>query len=120
VIRFSFLGLSKAAKTWAPQSARGVWTSAALLRSRACQPRRQVRVEGPPDRDRRFSTWLFGRYQRYKQALVATLAEIYVQSVSTREVKTFTGKLRGHAFFASSISPIKKRWIKANRRLARR
>ena len=38
----------------------------------------------------RFSTELFERYQRSEQALVATLAEMYVQGVSTRKVKTIT------------------------------
>jgi hypothetical protein len=33
----------------------------------------------PQDRDGRFSTELFERYQRSEQALVATLAEMYVQ-----------------------------------------
>jgi transposase-like protein len=41
----------------------------------------------PQDRDGRFSTELFERYQRSEQALVATLAEMYVQGVSTRKVK---------------------------------
>ena len=39
----------------------------------------------PQDRQGRFSTELFERYQRSEQALVATLAEMYVQGVSTRE-----------------------------------
>ena len=37
------------------------------------------------DRDGRFSTELFERYQRSEQALVATLAEMYDQGVSTRD-----------------------------------
>jgi transposase-like protein len=40
------------------------------------------------DRDGRFSTELFERYQRSEQALVATLAEMYVQRVSTRTNKS--------------------------------
>ena len=39
----------------------------------------------PQDRDGRFSTELFQRYQRSEKALVATLAEMYVQGVSTRK-----------------------------------
>ena len=38
----------------------------------------------PQDRDGRFSTELFQRYQRSEKALVDTLAEMYVQGVSTR------------------------------------
>lgn len=37
----------------------------------------------PQDRARRFSTELFERYQRSEKALVGTLAEMYVQGVST-------------------------------------
>ncbi|NRP75505.1 hypothetical protein ILFOPFJJ_06428 [Ensifer psoraleae] len=43
------------------------------------------------------------------QALVATLAEMYVQGVSTRKVKAITEELCGHAFSASLISAINKR-----------
>ena len=38
----------------------------------------------------RFSTELFERYQRSEGALVATLAEMYVQGVSTKKVKVIT------------------------------
>jgi hypothetical protein len=38
----------------------------------------------PQDRAGRFSTELFERYQRSEKALVGTLAEMYVQGVSTR------------------------------------
>ncbi|WP_245429735.1 IS256 family transposase [Mesorhizobium sp. B263B1A] len=63
----------------------------------------------PQDRAGRFSTELFERYQRSERALVATLAEMYVQGVSTRKVKAITEELCGHAFSASSISAINKR-----------
>ena len=63
----------------------------------------------PQDRSGRFSTELFERYQRSERALVATLAEMYVQGVSTRKVKAITEELCGHAFSASSISAINKR-----------
>jgi putative transposase len=63
----------------------------------------------PQDRDGRFSTELFERYQRSEQALVATLAEMYVQGVSTRKVKAITEELCGHSFSASAISSINKR-----------
>ena len=62
----------------------------------------------PQDRDGRFSTELFERYQRSEQALVATLAEMYVQGVSTRKVKAITEELCGHSFAASTISAINK------------
>ncbi len=62
----------------------------------------------PQDRAGRFSTELFERYQRSEKALVASLAEMYVQGVSTRKVKAVTEVLCGHSFSASSISQINK------------
>ena len=62
----------------------------------------------PQDRDGRFSTRLFERYQRSEKALVAALAEMYVQGVSTRKVKAITEELCGHAFSASAISAVNK------------
>jgi putative transposase len=48
----------------------------------------------PQDRLGRFSTELFERYQRSEKALVGTLAEMYVQGVSTRKVKGNRGIVR--------------------------
>jgi putative transposase len=62
----------------------------------------------PQDRMGKFSTELFERYQRSEKALVGTLAEMYVQGVSTRKVKAVTEVLCGHSFSASSISAINK------------
>jgi putative transposase len=56
----------------------------------------------PQDRMGRFSTELFERYQRSEKALVGTLAEMYVQGVSTRKVKAMTEALCGHGFSASA------------------
>jgi putative transposase len=69
----------------------------------------KLELRVPQDRDGRFSTELFERYQRSERALVATLAEMYVQGVSTRKVKAITEELCGHAFSASAISAINKR-----------
>jgi len=74
----------------------------------------------PQDRMGRFSTELFERYQRSEQALVATLAEMYVQGVSTRKVKTITEELCGHSFSASAISAINKRLDESLAAFARR
>lgn len=68
--------------------------------------RLELRV--PQDRNGRFSTEMFARYQRSEQALVAALAEMYVQGVSTRKVKAVTEELCGHEFSASTISEINK------------
>jgi putative transposase len=62
----------------------------------------------PQDRLGRFSTELFERYQRSEKALVGTLAEMYVQGVSTRKVKAVTEALCGHSFSASAISAVNK------------
>jgi putative transposase len=43
----------------------------------------KLELRVPQDRAGRFSTELFERYQRSERALVATLAEMYVQGVST-------------------------------------
>jgi putative transposase len=58
----------------------------------------------PQDRDGRFSTELFERYDRAERALVTTLVEMYVQGVSTRKVKAITEELCGHEFSASAVS----------------
>jgi len=60
----------------------------------------------PQDRQGRFSTVVFEQYQRSEKALVAALAQMYVQGVSTRKVKVITEELCGHEFSASSISAI--------------
>jgi transposase-like protein len=63
----------------------------------------------PQDRQGRFSTELFERYQRAEKALVASLVEMYVQGVSTRKVKAITEELCGHSFSASSVSAVVKK-----------
>src|ERR1700738_2937728 len=69
----------------------------------------KLELRVPQDRDGRFSTELFERYQRSEQALVATLAEMYVQGVSTRKVKAITEELCGNSSSPSAISAINKR-----------
>jgi putative transposase len=68
----------------------------------------KLELRVPQDRDGRFSTELFARYQRSEQALVSTLAEMYVQGVSTRKVRKITEELCGRAFSASAISQVNK------------
>jgi len=74
----------------------------------------------PRDRNGEFSTALFERYQRSEKALVAALAEMYVQGVSTRKVKAITEELCGHSFSASAISQINKGLDEALARFAHR
>lgn len=68
----------------------------------------KLELRVPRDRNGEFSTALFERYARSEKALVAALAEMYVQGVSTRKVKTITEELCGHSFSASAISTINK------------
>jgi putative transposase len=58
----------------------------------------------PQDRQGRFRTEVFERYQRSEKALVSALTEMYVQGVSTRKVKEITEELCGHEFSAATIS----------------
>jgi transposase-like protein len=67
-----------------------------------------IELRVPQDRDGRFSTEIFERYQRSEKALVSALAEMYVQGVSTRKVTEITEALCGQSFSASTISRINK------------
>lgn len=64
----------------------------------------KIELRVPQDRQGRFRTELFERYQRSEKALVAALAEMYVQGVSTRNVKAITEELCGHEFSSATIS----------------
>ena len=66
----------------------------------------KLELRVPQDRQGRFRTEVFERYQRSEKALVGALAEMYVQGVSTRKVKAITEELCGHEFSASTISRI--------------
>lgn len=80
----------------------------------------KLELRVPRDRDGHFSTELFERYQRSEKALVAALAEMYVQGVSTRKVKAITEELCGHSFSATTISQINKGLDAALKRFANR
>jgi putative transposase len=58
----------------------------------------------PLDREGRFSTEIFERYQRSEKALVLALQESYLQGVSTRKVKKITEKLCGVRFSKDQVS----------------
>lgn len=66
----------------------------------------KLELRVPQDRQGRFRTEVFERYQRSEKALVGALAEMYVQGVSTRKVKAITEELCGHEFSASTISRV--------------
>ncbi|MGH3113093.1 MAG: IS256 family transposase, partial [Gaiellaceae bacterium] len=63
----------------------------------------------PRDRAGTFQPALFARYQRSEQALVLTLAEMYVQGVSTRKVSAIVEQLCGATVSASTVSACAKR-----------
>lgn len=69
----------------------------------------KIELRVPQDRQGRFRTEVFERYQRSEKALVSALAEMYVQGVSTRKVKAITEELCGHRFSASAISGVVKK-----------
>jgi putative transposase len=68
----------------------------------------KIELRVPQDRQGRFRTEVFERYQRSEKALVAAMLEMYVQGVSTRKVKTITEDLCGHEFSSSTVSRIVK------------
>lgn len=65
-----------------------------------------IELRVPQDREGRFSTEIFARYQRSEKALVAAIGEMYVQGVSTRKIAEVTEALCGHSFSASTVSRI--------------
>ena len=69
----------------------------------------KLELRVPQDRQGRFSTQLFERYQRSEKALVSALSEMYVQGVSTRKVKAITEELCGHSFSASTVSEMNQK-----------
>jgi len=60
------------------------------------------------DREGKFSTELFDRYQRSEKALVLSLIEMYINGVSTRKVKKITEKLCGTMISKSTVSVLTK------------
>lgn len=66
----------------------------------------KVELQVPQDRQGRFRTEVFERYQRSEKALTAAMMQMYLQGVSTRKVKAITEELCGHEFSSASISRI--------------
>jgi putative transposase len=66
----------------------------------------KIELRVPQDREGRFRTEVFERYQRSEKALVTAMMEMYIQGVSTRKVRAVTEELCGHQFSSSSISRI--------------
>jgi putative transposase len=66
----------------------------------------KIALRVPQDRQGRFRTEVFERYQRSEKALVAAMMEMYLQGVSTRKVQTITEELCGQEFSSSTVSRI--------------
>ncbi|GAI58191.1 unnamed protein product, partial [marine sediment metagenome] len=62
----------------------------------------------PKDREGRFQTELFERYQRNEKALTLAIMEMYIQGVSTRKVKKITEELCGLEISRSQVSHLSK------------
>jgi transposase-like protein len=66
----------------------------------------KIELQVPRDRDGRFQTQLFARYQRSEKAFVLALMEMYVQGVSTRKVAAITEELCGTEVSKSQVSSL--------------
>ena len=62
----------------------------------------------PKDREGRFRTEVFERYQRSEKALLLAVAEMYVRGVSTRKVKGITEALCGLEIGRTQVSELAK------------
>jgi putative transposase len=71
----------------------------------------KIELKVPQDRQGRFSTELFERYQRSEKALVAALAEMHVQGVSTQKVKQVTEELVGMPPRPRQSAPSTSGWM---------
>ena len=62
----------------------------------------------PKDREGRFQTALFEKYQRTEKALMLAIAKMYVQGASIRKVKKITEELCGLEISKSQVSRLAK------------
>jgi len=68
----------------------------------------RLELEIPRHRNVPFKTVLFENYQRNEQALIASMMEMVIQGVSTRNVQKVTEELCGEKFSKSTVSEICK------------
>ena len=71
----------------------------------------KLELRVPQDRNGRFSTEIFERYQRSEKALVAALTQMYIQGVSTRKVKAISEELCGHSLVRVRSARSTRSWI---------
>ena len=80
----------------------------------------RIELRVPQDREGRFSTEVFERYQRSEKALVEAMIQMYVSGVSTRKVKAVTEELCGQEFSAATVSRLTSRLDEELERFASR
>ncbi len=73
----------------------------------------KVELRVPQDRQGRFRTEVFERYQRSEKALVAAMLEMYVQGVSTRKVKAITEELCGTSLVRRPSAGSSGNWMQS-------
>ncbi len=66
----------------------------------------RIELSVPQDREGRFHSGLFTRFQRSEKALILALQEAYLQGVSTRKVTKITEQLCGTSFSKSQVSQL--------------
>lgn len=66
----------------------------------------RIELSVPQDREGRFQSDLFARFQRSEKALILALQEAYLQGVTTRKVTKITEQLCGTAFSKSHVSDL--------------
>ena len=66
----------------------------------------RIELSVPQDREGRFHSGLFSRFQRSEKALILALQEAYLQGVSTRKVTKITEALCGTSFSKSQVSDL--------------
>ena len=63
----------------------------------------KLELRVPQDRNGRFSTEIFERYQRSEKALVAALTQMYIQGVSAWKVTAISEELCGHSCHITGV-----------------
>ncbi|MDE2697542.1 MAG: IS256 family transposase [Gemmatimonadota bacterium] len=66
----------------------------------------RIDLSVPQDREGRFHSGLFARFQRSEKALILALQEAYLQGVSTRKVTKITEQLCGTSVSKSQVSDL--------------
>ena len=66
----------------------------------------RISLSVPQDREGRFHSGLFARFQRSEKALILALQEAYLQGVSTRKVTRITEQLCGTSISKSQVSDL--------------